>query len=352
MKKYICIFCIITIIFLVYNKSHSNQSKYVNNVVNINSDVELLAMTLDGKKIENFPDFNRNKYNINITCKNADAKWSPENNKLILENIVGKVTCNIDFNSNPQTLGSIIVSTANNEGTAGYRYKGFDPDNYVWFNNEMWQIIGNIPTKTSEGGTIENLPKLIRVSDIGYFIYDDQGNPAWGTNILYTVLNEYYYGKLDGTWDGYCLHTSSSLSKCNYTNIGLSADDFYGSMVKKVYWNTGKIDKGVSAAEAYSGELAIQEVNAFVGIINSSDYLYAYGNSSTNDINTNWLKRSTVTLSGYISDSWISCFQSDGTSHMCSRGQQMYVYPVVYLDPSVYVISGDGTEANPYQLGM
>jgi len=28
------------------------------------------------------------------------------------------------------------------------------------------------------------------------------------------------------------------------------------------------------------------------------------------------------------------------------------VRPVIYLDSSVYIVSGDGTEGNPYQIGM
>ena len=37
--------------------------------------------------------------------------------------------------------------------TAGYRYEGGKPNNYIWFNNELWRIIGSVPTKIDNGAS-------------------------------------------------------------------------------------------------------------------------------------------------------------------------------------------------------
>jgi len=53
------------------------------------------------------------------------------------------------------------VNVNNNYDSNGYRYSGNTPSNYIWFNNEMWRIIGSLPTTTPENSSV-NLVKIIR----------------------------------------------------------------------------------------------------------------------------------------------------------------------------------------------
>ena len=67
---------------------------------------------------------------------------------------LGKLTTsqyiNVVEKSYSGTSSPEITFTLEKAGTktidAGYRYQGENPNNYVWFNNEMWRIIGSIPT--------------------------------------------------------------------------------------------------------------------------------------------------------------------------------------------------------------
>lgn len=99
-------------------------------------------------------------YEKSIDC--ANATYNQKYNRLEFSAITAPETCNLIFT--PKTTNYPLLSlkiTATtvtqgnegvvNEGDVGYRYEGTNPDNYAWFNNEIWRIIGLIPTKTSSG---------------------------------------------------------------------------------------------------------------------------------------------------------------------------------------------------------
>ena len=83
------------------------------------------------------------------------------------------------------------------------RYIGATPDNYVWFNDELWRIIGvmnNVEggTESTEDG--ETRIKIIRDESLGEFIWDnkqdevgsstsDNGSNDWSDSQLMMMLN-------------------------------------------------------------------------------------------------------------------------------------------------------------------
>jgi len=114
------------------------------------------AVSVDGVSQSSFP--SRGKYHVDVDCENALGKWLSKTWELRIENITGTVTCNIDFTTIESTdvhntLVSFIedstklVSQGNtgvvdeSSDNAGYRYEGKNPNNYIWFNDEMWRII-------------------------------------------------------------------------------------------------------------------------------------------------------------------------------------------------------------------
>ena len=231
-------------------------------------------------------------YEKSIDC--ANATYNQKYNRLEFSAITAPETCNLIFapkTTNYPLLSSKITATTVtqgnegvvNEGDVGYRYEGTNPDNYVWFNNELWRIIGLIPTKTSSG--TENLVKIIRNESIGGLVYDDKSSGytgAWGSNTLYTLLNNYFYGKQDGTNTAYCYgYSTGAKAKCDYTSIGINTSDYYGSMVKNVYWNTGASGYDVTASAAYTAETITQTVTGYIGLMSASDYGYASSGSHT-----------------------------------------------------------------------
>ena len=352
MKKRKILILIIVILIITFAISK------INNKNTFDVDGMTLAVTLDGKAITDFPE--QGKYNVAISCKNATGKWLSHEWKLVAENITGDVFCNLDFTSSPSTLKDIVEATTQ-VNQNGLRYNGLTPDNYLWFNDELWRIIGDIPVK-NENGTSENLVKIVRNDSIGSLYYDTLAtNSSWGSNTLYTLLNSYYYGKSDATETNYCKGTLAQ--KCDYTINGIDPDGYYGKMIKNVYWNTGSSTYATTLSKMYNSEISNQTIKGYIGIINASDYGYAttedfyslstwyVSNSTTRISDNNWLhKGSTHTLtnftSNYLSVPYFGGLIASSVSGILSTR------PVVYLDSSVYVVSGSGTEANPYQIAM
>ena len=356
-KRIILITSLIIIIGVVLIKGVDDKKTF-------KQDGVIFALTMDGETITSFPE--QGEYSVDIECENGKGKWLVEEWKVAIENISGNVTCNIDFHSNPTSLKTEVesVNTTNNNG---YRYSGKQPDNWVWFNNEKWRIIGSIPV-TLNDGTTSNLVKIVRSSSIGGLVFNSANSyTSWGSNTLYDLLNNYYYGKLDATGASPCLgYTTTSYSLCNYKEIGISTDatDYYGKMIKDVYWNVGTVSSTSTViSTAYTTEAGTKStVTGKIGLMSASDYGYATSGITYSSIGLS-------SLNGYEQNNWLHDKGYEWTLTPCDTSAVMYVYhdgciykgsptngyavrPVVYLDSSVYIVSGDGTKANPYQIGM
>ena len=323
-------------------------------------------------------------YTNSATCSSGNITWSDKYQRIEIGNLTKPTKCNLTFTKD--TSSKILLKTeVENKATTnanGYRYSGKAPNNWVWFNNEKWRIIGSIPTCTSSGcATKENLVKIIRSESIGAYVYDASSITlssvigAWGSNTLYGLLNTYYYANDATAMNGqnhagcYTVYTSyKPRPNCDYTEIGILSSSYYGRMVKQVYWNTGASNSNVTAGTAYTNETAKQTVLGHVGLMSASDWGYAasssyhsitmgtYTSSSNNATSTSWIfnngyEWTSIQGSGYT---YIPLFVSSyGYLYNYFDSPSGYsVRPVVYLDSSVYIVSGEGTEANPYQIGM
>ena len=126
------------------------------------------AVNLDGVATDSVP--SKGLYQVDVTCESAEGKWLYDEWKLQVVNMSGEeVRCNLDFTTISQTnLNNHIVGLAGTtQGTGqvvqenGYRYEGKDPNNYIWFNNELWRIIG-VFDEASHEQSGQNLVKIIR----------------------------------------------------------------------------------------------------------------------------------------------------------------------------------------------
>ena len=79
----------------------------------------------------------------------------------------------------------------------GGQYEGKNPNNYIWFNNELWRIIG-VFDESSHGQSGQNLVKIIRNESIGGLVWDKSSTNDWSTSSLKILLNENYYNATDG----------------------------------------------------------------------------------------------------------------------------------------------------------
>ena len=342
MKRiFIISFVILTCFIIILNLK--NDKKY------IEKDGVMLALTLDGERINKIPE--SNNYYVHVQCTNGVGKWLAEEWKLSVEEINGNVICNIDFISTPNTL----INEVENKTLVninGYRYNGKNPNNYIWFNNEIWRIIGSVPVclEASCGESGTNLVKLIRNDSLGKLVINTNSDSRWSDSHLYTVLNSYYYGKSSGTCYSY---ESTATGFCDYSQLGIVPNGYYGKMVKNVYWNTGKSSNSTAFRGFYQNEIQTQSVLGYIGLMNISDLTLANEVENTTNLD-NWLYRysNEKNLTIYTDAQWCVCANYAGELSVCDGDFGGHVRPVVYLDPSVYIISGDGTSNNPYQIGM
>lgn len=361
------IICAILIVITMYTLFIiSNKPKKT-----FNYNGNTIALLVNGKVSNTFP--SKGLYQIDITCDNADGVWDIDNWKLDIKNITGTVSCNVSFTSSPKLLSNVVNTTSTSgevsgngllyKSDYGVRYKGNNPNNYIWYNKELYRIIGKTPVctavntdSTCKTWNNNGLVKIIRNDSIGVLVYDANTTPSstWVDSTIQKNLNECFLGQINSrnntTCATYCYSNYDSykpVAKCNYTQNGIaSSGDHYDMIYDGVYWNIGTIS-GWVGPKKYNEEKNSQTSDTFkIGLMYLSDYQYAANDDSKN----NWLfsngyewtmsRGSSAPARVHISGDW-----SWGDYNPSSA-----VRPVLYLKSNVYVISGDGSEGNPYKI--
>ena len=285
------------------------------------------------------------------------------------------------------TSGDGVIKKVTDNNTEQYRYQGNNPNNYVLFNNQLWRIIGYVPvclvvSPVTENTTIngvafkqgeaqctkwENRVKIIKADPIGAFAYNkssySSSNPiVWIGSTVQGLLNTCFLGKKDGC-DKYCYAYKTTQGVCNYSQNGINENDSYGNMIESVYFNTGiAASYNLSSSNFYAREV-IKQVSekSMTGLMYASDFGYAVsgytGNLSYSSANSqmvnNWLFGQsyewTMTAS---SSSYAVIVHYNGGLDSSRAYAGFAVRPVLYLQSNVNKLSGDGTLASPYTLGM
>ena len=368
---------IILVIILIEIIVYYNNS---NNKYSFTQDGIRYALTLDGEKTTSFPP--KGMYKAQVTCDGADGRWLYDEWKLAIENITSDdVTCDINFSTITKTnLNDYIISLAGTtQGTGqvvnenGYRYEGKNPNNYIWFNNEYWRIIG-VFDSASHGQSNKNLVKIIRDDVLDGLAWDKSNTNNWNTSSLKSLLNGAYYNAQDGTSSGYCYGYSTTITvNCDYTKRGIQSG--YRGMIANVTWHLGGYSSTSATTSAFYGYERGTTVysgrptstTGYIGLMYPSDYGYSVLSSSCTR---------TTNLGSYDSakcagQSWLYgkgyewtltptslngdfVFDLSGNGYLGSNNAN-YGYgsrPVLYLDASVYKIDGVGSLENPYIVGM
>ena len=375
MKKRVLIASIGVVILIgIIGLSYNSNNKNI-----FTQDGFTYAVMLDGENVNIVPA--KGMYKVDVACENASGKWLYDEWKLQVVNMSGEeIKCNLDFTSiNATYLNTYITGlSGQTQGDGqvvqenGYRYEGKNPNNYVWFNNELWRIIG-VFDESSHGQSGQNLVKIIRADSIGGLAWHKSNTNDWTASSLMNLLNGAYLNREDGTDSGYCYGYSSVPSNCDYTNIGIN--DTYRTMIVNVTWYLG----GYSSFDAttdifytaerettvYSGRPT--EWEGKIGLMYLSDYGYSVLASSC----TRTTNLSSYNTSSCAGESWLYGQSYDWTitplssypNYVFLVNQSGYLTmdfayygcstrPVLYLDSSVYVIDGNGTASDPYIIGM
>ena len=361
----------ISIIAMGYNTS-SNKT--------FTQDGVTYALTLDGASTNSFP--SKGMYRADVACENATGKWLYDEWILAIEDITSdNVTCDIDFTTISETnLNNYIISLNGSEQGAGqvvnengYRYEGKNPNNYIWFNNELWRIIG-VFDSASHGVSGQNLVKIIRANSIGGLAWHKSNTNDWTASSIMNLLNGAYLNSENGTGGEYCYGYSTSVpANCDYTEIGIN--DTYRPMIENVTWYLGGHSSTSATTEAFYGYERGTTVysgrptstTGYIGLMYPSDYGYSVLASScarTTNLGSynnatcagqSWLygQGNEWTLTPYSSVS-NSVFSLNYYGYLSSLGASNgnSARPVLYLDSSVYVIDGNGSISDPYIIGM
>ncbi len=338
------------------------------------------ALTLDGNKVTSFP--SKGMYKAQVTCVGANGRWLYDEWKLAIENITSDdVTCDINFSTITKiSLNDYIISLAGSEqGTGqvvnekGYRYEGKNPNNYIWFNNEYWRIIG-VFDSASHGQANKNLVKIIRADVLDGLAWHKSNTNDWTASSLKSLLNGAYYNATDGTSSGYCYGYSTTVpANCDYTKKGIQSG--YRGMIANVTWYLGGYSSSSATADAFYGYERGTTVysgrptstTGYIGLMYPSDYGYSVLSSScARTINLGSYNTSTCAGQSWLygkGNEWTLTPDSSNSYYVFFlnyRGQLNYGIasygdgsrPVLYLDASVYKIDGDGSLDNPYIVGM
>ena len=368
---------IILVILLIGIIVMNNNS---NNKYSFTQDGIKYALTLDGEKTTSFPP--KGMYKAQVTCVGADGRWLYDEWKLAIENITSDdVTCDINFSTITKTsLNEYIISLAGTtQGTGqvvnekGYRYEGKNPNNYIWFNNEYWRIIG-VFDSASHGVSGKNLVKIIRADVLDGLAWHKSDTNDWTASSLKSLLNGAYYNAQDGTSSGYCYgYSTTATANCDYTKRGIQSG--YRSMIANVTWHLGGYSGTSATAEAFYGYERGTTVysgrptstTGYIGLMYPSDYGYSVLSSSctrTTNLGSynsakcagqSWLYGKgyewTLTPTSSYSSSVFALYFS-GYLGSFSANYGFGSRPVLYLDASVYKIDGDGSLNNPYIVEM
>ena len=320
--------------------------------------------------------------NINkmISIKNG-ANDGASASLITSSNVTGTLLSDVIING-IGTSGDGVITNVTDNNTNQYRYQGNNPNNYVYFNNELWRIIGYVPVclevnPITEDTTIdgisfkqgeaqctkwENRVKIIKADPIGAYAYNITGNSTWNGSSIQGLLNTCYLGKKDGC-SKYCYAYSTNQGVCNYSQNGINENDSYGTMIESVYYNIGMANSySLSSSNFYAKEITKQtSENTMVGLMYASDFGYAissytgnlgYGSANSQMVN-NWLFGQSYewTMTAYRASNPVGVYYYGGLNY--SGAYYGYaVRPVLYLQSNVNKLSGDGTMASPYVLGM
>lgn len=335
-----------------------------------------IALLVNGKVSNTFP--SKGLYQIDITCDNADGVWDIDNWKLDIKNITGNVSCNVSFTSSPKLLSNVVNTTSTSgkvsgngilyKSDYGVRYKGNNPNNYIWYNKELYRIIGKTPVciAVNTDGTCSTwnnngLVKIIRNDSIGGLVYNTTSSSTWVGSTIQKNLNECFLRKINSRNNSDCaaycysyyIGSHKLVAKCDYTQNGIaSSGDYYNMIYDGVYWNIGITSSTSTTGKTqYDKEIINQTSTALkIGLMYASDYGYAMNNSYEN----NWLftKGYEWTMTAYSSSNPVnvSVYYYGGLFDDNAFDGGYAVRPVLYLKSNVYVISGDGSEGNPYKI--
>ena len=289
------------------------------------------------------------------------------------------ITESVDITDNVTDTGDGLYEDLTEDNR--YIYKGANPNNYVRFNNELWRIIAQ---------ESDNTLKIIKVNALTSRPFDSSNNRsstycndsskgcnAWGSSTTTYDTNKNQVSAISDTYSSnstYALPTKVA-SMNDYLNSTYfnSLTETAQNQIDTHYFNVGT----VSASTSNTLNTDMLEERKYkwlgkIGLLNLTDYVksstnsnctkvsdYSGNSSCYNNIKThNWIFDSSSNSPRFIngrSANRLNVWGINTTTGAIGAGttasSSFGVKPVLYLKSTVKIISGEGTEDNPYELG-
>ena len=248
-----------------------------------------------------------------------------------------------------------------------YRYRGGDSvvNNYVTFNNEVWRIIGIIPTEDTNGN-VENRIKIIKDTSIGNKKWNETQDITtnsynnWVTGTLNTYLNNSYYNTLSSD-------AQNMIGTAKYYLGGYDMSD--EAFTSDIMWQYERKNEANRTGYYYGTNPIMQNnTNKKISIMYVSDYGYGASKECTNNLydydssancitTNNWLDKSEDTWllpqnsgnSDYAFSVYSGGFVDNGDN---ASYDEYAVRPVLSLSSNVKISGGSGKSSDPYQLSL
>ena len=262
------------------------------------------------------------------------------------------------------------------------RYYGANSNNYIWFNNELWRIIGVFDVASTYGGPTEKRLKIIRDEPIGNYSWDNKpsgtgsstsgnGSNDWTDSALMEVLNNGpYWNRTSGTCPS---GLNGATTSCDFSSIGLTSDAKV--LIDDAIWNLGGSSKitGLYADDYYAFERGTKvysgrktEWKGKIALMYPSDYLYSsnLGSCTSNGYywdtsgcaDTSWLFDSQyewlLSPDSYVPDEAFYVYNSGYVLTNRKIANSSASRPALYLKSTVLITGGDGSSSNPYILSI
>lgn len=386
----------------------SNYAKIGNGYAKITKSIESVASSV--KVITNEPEAldSTNKTTVEngtiIFYMDENSKlisgsrctYKVEDNKIIINNVNQKITCNFNFSVGKTLYAKIladkttrpgersnfsVVVTSDNTKTlytgtednkTVYYFAGNALDNWVKFGEFYWRIIrtnadgsirllyhGTSTDSTSAYITVDNNSSTCYYKDTsGNCLYNDKSYVNYSTSYVKKTLEKWYQDNLKNKYDNF---VSTSAIYCNDTSEPSTSGQF-GSYTRLITNKAPTYD--CSGDNAYTkdngklnypiGLISVDEVSYAGGISakNSTAYFYYNSTNSQSSVNDNWW----WTMSPYMWNNGIAFqFIISGTSDSGQIGGNgitgtYAVRPVLSIKGTNAWKSGDGSSSNPYEI--
>ena len=239
-------------------------------------------------------------------------------------------------------------SLANSAADNSYRYAGANPNNYVCFGDDcsnednLYRIIGVFGSEV----------KLIKNTSYGNYAWDSGRDNTWNSSTkpdtstkpdIRNTLNSTFLGTLNSTWQNKIATHAYKVGGMSYNN----------SYTAKQYYNTEVGSSSSSTTDSMKiGLMYVSDYGYAVSNSYWTEALYDYDNSTLKSNNWMYLGSNewTISRSSIGSSNALAVVSSGYLIGSYNVNNSIAVRPVFYLESSVELSGGSGTQTDPYRI--